>query len=389
MFATLINVGRQFHTAVRGGTKSLSKTELSQVISFARISLIVGLVFIHYDNYPNVQTSPFRGLNPASHQVATFVQSFLLFFFFAVVPLLSMISGWLFFSFGNADAKEALLSRVRRRFGSLYVPLVFWNLVFLLILLILFRFDPANPLFEEIRYKFETAGIWDYVNAIFGLTLHPIGFQFWFVRDLFVTVLVSPILWILLTRAPVFGAIFLGTVWLVGHDFWIFLRTDVVFFFYLGGLVRLRQIPLEISARATLLFLSLYVVLVALRTLMPYVVDGDPFILQVATRGMRILGVLACWGAFQQIALMPLGSTIARYGGLAFFLHSAHFPLIAEVKVLLWNILPAETDAWMIVHYLVSVAVTVAISLALGVAMAGLIPRWFSLLNGGRAVGFG
>jgi succinoglycan biosynthesis protein ExoH len=51
--------------------------------------------------------------------------------------------------------------------------------------------------------------------------------------------------------------------------------------------------------------------------------------------------------------------------------------------------LPAETDAWMIVHYLVSVAVTVAIGLALGIAMARLVPRWFSLLNGGRAVGFG
>jgi succinoglycan biosynthesis protein ExoH len=389
MFATLINVSRQFHTAVRGDTKSLSNAELSQVISFARISLIVGLVLIHYESYPNVQTSPFRGLNTASHQVATFVQSFVLFFFFAVVPLLSMISGWLFFSFNDSDAREALFSRVRRRFGSLYVPLVFWNVVFLFVLLIVFRFDPANPLLEQIRYKFDTSGLWDYLNAIFGITRHPIGFQFWFVRDLFLTILASPILWVLLTRAPIFGTIFLGAVWLMGHDLWIFFRTDVLFFFYLGGLVRLHRLPLEISTRATLLFLSLYVVLVALRTLMPYVIDGNPFVLQVATRGMRILGVLACWGAFQQIALMPIGTTIARYGGLAFFLHAAHYPLIAEVKILLWEVLPAETDAWMIVHYLTSVAVTVTIGIALGIAMARLVPKWFSLLNGGRAVGFG
>ena len=38
-----------------------------------------------------------------------------------------------------------------------------------------------------------------------------------------------------------------------------------------------------------------------------------------------LIGVLACWGAFQQIALTPVGATIARYSGLAFFLHSAHF----------------------------------------------------------------
>ena len=55
----------------------------------------------------------------------------------------------------------------------------------------------------------------------------------------------------------------------------------------------------------------------------------------------------------------------------------------------MWKLLPAETDRWMILHYLLSVAVTVIIGLALGVIMARLLPRWFSLLNGGRAVGFG
>jgi hypothetical protein len=190
----------------------------------------------------------------------------------------------------------------------------------------------------------------------------------------------------LLTRAPIFGTLFLGLVWLVGHDLWIFLRTDVVFFFYLGGLVRIRQIPVEIGARSTMIFLAIYVALVAIRTLMPYVVDGDPFLLDVATRASRIIGVLACWGVFQQIALMPFGATVARYGGLAFFLHSAHFPLIAEIKILLWDLLPAETQFWMIVHYLASVTITVAIGIALGVVMARAVPRSFSLLNGGRAV---
>jgi surface polysaccharide O-acyltransferase-like enzyme len=389
MLATLISAGRYFHSAVRGDTTRLSKADLSQVISFARISLIVGLVFIHYGSYPNVEASPFRGLDITSHQAATYVQSFVLFFFFAVVPLLSMISGWLFFSFNDADAKEALLSRVRRRFGSLYLPLIFWNLFFLVILLTVFWSDPTNPIFEEINYSFQTAGLWDYLNALFGITRHPIGFQFWFVRDLFVTVLVSPILWLMLTRAPLVGITFIGAAWLSGHDLWIFFRTDVVFFFYLGGLLRLRRVPLEISAKATLWLMSLYLVLVALRALTPYVIDGSPFVLDVATRAMRIPGVLACWGVFQRIALSPRGATIAKYGGLAFFLHSVHFPLIGEVKILLWYLLPAETDGWMILHYLLSVAVTVIVGLALGVVMARLIPKSFSLLNGGRAVGFG
>jgi surface polysaccharide O-acyltransferase-like enzyme len=383
MIAALSGAGRTVYALVRGDAPAMSKEALSQTINFARIALIVGLVFLHYESFPNARISPFRGLDPEQNQVATYLQSLVLFFFFSVVPLLSMISGWLFFSFRD-DAGNALRSRIRRRFVSLYLPLIFWNALFLAILLLLFSADPAHRLLAELNIDFATAGALDYVNAVFGVTDHPVGFQFWFVRDLFVTVLVSPLLWLLLTRTPLLGALFLGAAWIAGHDLWIFFRTDVVFFFYLGGLIRLRRMPVEVGARAALLFLAAYVAMCAIRTLAPYVVDGNPFILQVMTRGMRLVGVLACWGVFQHVALTPMGGWVARFGGLAFFLHAAHYPLIAEVKLILWDLLPAETQPWMLVHYVASVLVTVAIGLGLGLLLTRAAPRAFSLLNGGR-----
>jgi succinoglycan biosynthesis protein ExoH len=385
MIAALLGAGRAAHAIIRGDAPAMSKDTLSQAINFARISLIVGLVFLHYEWFPNARISPFRGLDPTQNQIATFVQSFVLFFFFSVVPLLSMISGWLFFSF-RSDTATALRSRMGRRFASLYLPLVFWNALFLAILLLLFQVNPANKLLAEMNIDLGSAGPLDYVNAVFAVTEHPIGFQFWFVRDLFVTALVSPLLWLLLTRAPLLGAMLLGGAWLIGHDLWIFFRADVVFFFYLGGWIRLRSIPVEIGARATMVFLAAYVAMCAVRTLAPYVVDGDPFILQVMTRGMRLVGVLACWGLFQRIAPTSIGALVARFGGLAFFLHAAHYPLIAEVKLILWGLLPAETQAWMLVHYIASVLVTVALGIGLGLLLTRSAPRAFALLNGGRLV---
>ena len=386
MIDALMSAGRSLYAVVRGDRPALTKQELSRTINFARITLIVGLVFLHYEWFPNARISPFRGLDPTQNQIATFVQSFVLFFFFSVVPLLSMISGWLFFSF-LSDPADALMSRIRRRFASLYLPLVFWNTLFLAALLLLFLAAPGHPLLSETNINFRSAGAMDYVNAIFGITAHPIGFQFWFVRDLFVTVLVSPLLWILLTRAPLVGAVLLGTSWLLGHDLWIFFRTDVVFFFYIGGWIRLRGVPVEIGARATLVFLAAYVLLCAIRTLAPYLVgDGNPFLLQVATRGMRLVGVLACWGLFQRIALTQLGGRVARYGGLAFFLHAAHSPLIALIKLILWDLLPAETQPWMLAHYVASVAITVAIGIGLGLLLTRFAAKSFALLNGGRVI---
>jgi len=81
------------------------------------------------------------------------------------------------------------------------------------------------------------------------------------------------------------------------------------------------------------------------------------------------------------------GARVARYGGLAFFLHAAHFPLLAEVKILLWDLVPEPTDSWMIAHYAVSVAATVVIGVSVGILLARWKPHWFAMLNGGRLLG--
>ena len=99
MITALSATAKELQAYLAGSTPSLSKAQLSQIISFSRITLIVGLVFLHYEKFPNSRNNPFRGMDIEAFQVATFVNSFVLFFFFAVVPLLSMISGWLFFSF--------------------------------------------------------------------------------------------------------------------------------------------------------------------------------------------------------------------------------------------------------------------------------------------------
>jgi succinoglycan biosynthesis protein ExoH len=384
MIGSLSATARELHAYLAGSTPRLSKAQLSQIISFSRITLIVGLVFLHYERFPNSRITPFRGMDTEAFQAATFVNSFVLFFFFAVVPLLSMMSGWLFFSFTNNVGSE-LTSRMGRRFKSLYLPLALWNLLYVAALWSIFQLNSGSPILQEINIDFATAAPLDYFNAVFAVTHHPIGFQFWFVRDLFVTVLVSPLLFLMLTRAPLIGATILGLGWLGGFDFWIFFRSDVVFFFYLGGLLRLYKAPLEISGKMTICLLLAYVFLVALRTAAPYAIaDPQSGIMDVFTRGMRLVGVLACWGIFQRVALTEIGAWVARFGGFAFFLHAAHFPLLGAVKILLWDLVPAESQFWMLMHYAISVLVTVAIGVGFGMALARLAPRQFVFLNGGR-----
>jgi hypothetical protein len=362
---------------------------LSRVIEVSRVALVVGLVFLHYGAFPNATQSPFRGFTPGEHAFATFVNSAMLFFFFSAVPLLSCVSGWLFFGFlGRERPWPAMRRRMRSRSLSLYAPLVAWNALFLAAALAIYATGEGGALLAELNIRFDAAHAMDYANAVLGLTEHPIAFQFWFVRDLFLTVLVSPLLWLMLRRAPLAGAVFLGLVWITDGDFWIFFRTDVLFFFYLGGLMRLKGwMPLP-SRRATLWLLLAYVALVSLRALAPLAVDTESaevrLWLDAATRAMRPVGVAASWGVCLAIAGASWGRLVARHGNFAFFLHATHFPLIAAVKLALWKLIPSETDGWMLAHYAASVVVTIALCLAAARLITAVSPGLYAFLAGGR-----
>jgi succinoglycan biosynthesis protein ExoH len=382
---------RQMRTAAMRHVSPVPFERLSRAIELSRIALISGLVFLHYGMYPNLRVSPFGGMSDNDYEVATFINSFLLFLFFSVVPLLSLISGWLFFSFDDSGeaANRALPRRIGGRFRSLYLPLLAWNSLYVAIVLAMFAMSPSHPLLAALNIDFSTAGLWEFFNAISAIDRYPVAFQFWFVRDLFLTVLVSPLLLLLLRRIPYITAAALGIVWLANYNLEIFFRPDVLFFFFVGGLVRTKRIDVGISSRATLILIALYVAVVGARTFAPQIVDDSTSVLGAMTRMMRLLGVLACWGCLLHAAGSPLGKALAGWGTLAFFLYAAHFPLLAEIKLLLWGALPEINDFWMVVHYLASVLVTITISLSAGVLLSRHAPRVFAVLNGGRALGFG
>lgn len=383
-------MGKQLWQRVRSGAlhqiTAVPSSHLSRTIDLSRIALIVGLVFLHYGKYPNLKVSPFDGVSVGEHELATFVSSFLLFFFFSAVPLLSLISGWLFFSFldeSAADPAASLFSRIRRRFSSLYVPLVTWNFLYLGALLALYTAFPNYALFNALNIDFDRADLTQYLNAVFAIDRSPLAFQFWFVRDLFVAILLSPVLWVLIKRAPYVAAAVFFTVWLVNYDTRIFLRPDVPFFFFLGGLIRSSRTDVGVGARATIILASIYVLLVTARALGPYLID-ESALLAAFTRLMRLIGALACWGLFLRLAGTKFGASVSQWGPFAFFLYAAHFPLMAEVKLLLWNLLPAVNDFWMVAHYLASVISTVILCLGAAVLLARYVPGLFGVLNGGR-----
>ncbi|MBM6593282.1 acyltransferase family protein [Microvirga pudoricolor] len=368
----------------------MTDTDLERRINFLRLLLIIGLVFLHYGAFPGSDRSPFRGYGDTATPIATFVNSFFLFLFFSAVPVLSAISGYLFFKSMN-PTPGFYLKRYRSRVHSVLLPMLSWNAFVVVLFIGIAALWPDSPLQSIITYDVEKLGIGSTLNALVGITRHPVNFQFWFLHDLLLTVLISPLLGLLIRKAPYVGLVGIGAAWLVDYDFVIFFRPDVLFFFYLGGMARLRYWNLDfVSARNGVVLMAIYVVLIGLRTLAPAFIPEDgtlgEFLYGPGTRLLRVLGVAAFWGCAPLLMNTFWGRRVTALGAVAFFLHSIHWPLNQFIKEGLARVIPGNGDAALLLNYFATIAITLAVALLIAKLMTTFTPRLFSHLSGGRSI---
>lgn len=165
----------------------------SKVIAFLRFPLIVLVLFIHC-NYTTLgeewASLPFASkfINIFSQRIAPIANPF---FFF--------ISGYLFFKTGQFSA-DIYVKKLIRRLQSLFVPYVLWNLLYLVLAIIVGLFASKVPIlsipFDKMTFTDGLKALWNISLIHNGSSIAaPIAVQFWFVRDLMVAMVFSPVIY--------------------------------------------------------------------------------------------------------------------------------------------------------------------------------------------------
>ncbi|MCU0984863.1 MAG: acyltransferase [Acetobacteraceae bacterium] len=177
--------------------------------------MIIGIVYLHCPPYvPIAEVSP-----GAFNFLKALVQDGL---FRATVPVLTVISGYLYFRSFSADK---FARNVQKKFMTLIVPMVVWNIIIFADYKIVNIMVPNIKLGRDILW-------W---NAIFALTDQPINYPTWFLRDLFVLALLGIVFDQLLRRAPLLGLLLVVGVFLFDFDSKLLLNGSMAINFYMGG----------------------------------------------------------------------------------------------------------------------------------------------------------
>ncbi|UVF17614.1 acyltransferase [Microvirga terrae] len=362
---------------------------LREQIDILRFLLVFGLVFLHYGRFPGYDHNPWEGLVPTDHPVATFTNSYFYFLFLSSVPLLSAISGYLFFR--EVDHSAAFyLKRYRSRTRSVLLPMMSWNVISLVVAATVLTIYPNYG--KILAYDVFHLRWQDIINALIGLTQNPANFQFWFLRDLFLTVLCSPILAFVIRRAPWTGFTVLCVVWLLNFNAWhVFHRPDVLFFFYIGAMARLLNWPVAtmVTPRAGIIALVALLVLVGIRTLAPLFVPDDlparEALLNLWSDGLRLLGVVALWGVAPLLVSTYVGRMIGKVAAIAFFLHALHWPLNQFMKAWFVRMFPDHSDFTLLINFFGSSILSVALTIVAAWVLNAVAPSVFDHLSGGRS----
>jgi surface polysaccharide O-acyltransferase-like enzyme len=353
-----------------------------------RLMLICGLVVLHYGGFEGSDWRPWDGVREAEWFWAQFVNAFCLFFLLAAVPLLSAISGYLFFD-RAALTWQRYRTKIGRRFWSMFVPMVLWNAMLFVAVAAAIAAVPGKQDFIQNIIKFEGFSPLAIGNALFGITEYPINFQFWFIRDLLITILLTPLIYLAARYAAIPAGLALAAIWFFNVDVPVFFRTDVPLFFYIGAMIKLKGWSVEIRAgRAALICLALFTLLAAARALAPYYLapgsDALFLVEQHGTRLMRLVGVTALWLSAPFLVETAVGRFFAAYSSFSFFLFAAHTPLNRVVKFVLEAVGLANTNLLLIVNFVLTSVITIALAALAAWLLSLVLPRLLVLLSGGR-----
>ncbi len=169
----------------------------SKTINFLRFPLIVGVVLMH-SRLTDIAGGPITmDEYPLYHHLSLVLTEIL---FSIRVPLFFFIAGVLFFYNIEYFTRETYSRKIRNRFRTIFIPYIFWSVVAMLLYLSIEVITPGVSLGSKKAILDYTP--FDFIRSLWTVPSEqssgivysiPMVFQFWFLRDLMVTMLLSPL----------------------------------------------------------------------------------------------------------------------------------------------------------------------------------------------------
>ncbi len=311
------------------------------------------------------------------------------------VPIYFFISGFVFF-FGVEWNKGTYLRKLKNRVKTLLIPYLIWNTI--AIVLLIAKTLPVFAQFQsyETDFVFSIKGLlscfWNYNNGFFPETpdtipttecAYPIDMPLWFLRDLMLVVLCTPLLYRLLKRTGIYAVIGIGLLWFaknyltIGH---VGQLLDALFFFSWGAYLSIhRKEMLTVFGRWFKLSMWTYPLLA-----LSHIAAAHYW--PEAASTIKQLNVLARLFFAYNAANWLLDHRICKpndfLAASSFFIYVAHALVCNRLLRMLFVWIQPESDFALCLVYTSTVVLTIALLLGSFYLMKRFTPRLLKVVAG-------
>jgi hypothetical protein len=347
---------------------SAMNNSISDTIRVARIFCILLLVYVHVP--PHLAGVPSTLFSPAG--VIYYLRLLL---GHTSVPLLSLISGYLL---TKTLSDRPYAAELRNKFFSLIVPLVLWNLIYLLKEYLESGFTAIPPLH-------------DWPNAVLAITSYPAMTTLYFLRDAFVCFLISPVFIYLARKIPGTAAMALLLNVLFNVDGPLFIKSAIPLFYFAGCVLQIHKMPVPTQAmrRWPVVVAGLTMLLLpAAQIYAPPAWDvsiPDTVLFSVVDIPLRVAGTVVFWVVACQLRNGRVGAFLFQFEPIAFFIFCAH-TMIAGIWWMVISRLSNAAEPTVYLSYFVASPLLVLVTSVFVAWFAVTVaPKAMRYLLGGRA----
>lgn len=302
------------------------------------------------------------------------------------VPMFFILSGYLFFYNVSSFSWEVYKKKMHRRVHSLLIPYLFWNSLIILFYFFIQSFFPG--LTSGINKFVSSYTLNDWFHAYWDINGGPIVLQFWFIRDLMVISVLTPVLYFLINKLSYFYVIFMGLLWLFGYYTNITaLEIRPVFFFSLGALFTIKKYDLLKLCNGLLIpcaFIGLAVMVLELLYNNGYHLDWFvKYYGEIDRIGLLSLMVVCIAGTswLLEHKLVSVNKFLLQSNFFIFAYHGVTLALIA--KIVLKYFAP-HTDFQSLVIYAFNPTLTIVLGLCIFDFLQRYFPRFTKVITGAR-----
>ena len=323
--------------------------------------------FTNISHYPNSSTINFN----------SFMQNFISQGLTRVaVPIFFSISGYLFFVRINPSFL-GFTKKIIRRFKTLMVPYFLWS-VWGIVLIAVLQVFPTSRGYISMPLIVESENI----VVLRMLFLDPIPYQLWFLLDLMILVMISPLLFVITKKLRAFVLLFPVIMWVMDYNPKIF-SSEALLFFALGCYLAIAKT--EFAKKSKTVSISLLCVWIAINALLACELFPEPIFHHTLYKGNILLGMCAIWHIYDHISEDIKNSTILRkLKSYSFFIYLSHEPVLTIFKKGLPIFLVGSPPFRLLVTYLIAPIIVIFLAVLVGSFLIRYSPRFYTIITGGR-----